>query len=183
MKTRRTKYRSKSGDALPDLNGLRERFPDAMAWLDAHGPVTYLGSGAARMVFRLHGGKTVAKLEYVNGYGLPRYNLREYKAYKEKFLPMAACRPILGGRILLMRSVRFPGRVERPPTSQLYNYFSAFGGGFISEPLHPPLVYPSTRFAEWASKITDWAQGGYTLTKPRRLVCYDASHEFQIPLS
>ncbi len=172
MKPRHTKYRHRDGIDLSDhLRWLADRFPEAKAWLDAHGPVTFIGAGAARRVFRLRGGRTMVKLDTSDD---AHYNLREYAAYKRKLLPMAACRPILNGRILLMRAVRFPGKVELPPAHQTY-YVPRVG----REPIHPPLVYQGTRFADWAAKITDWAQGGYTRTT-RKLVCYDVSHEFWI---
>lgn len=171
MKPRHTKYRHRDGYDIADImRWIEKRDPEVKAWLDAHGPVTYLGAGAARMVFRLRGGKTLAKVTKHD----PEYNLREYNAYKQKLLPMAACRPILGGRILLMRAVRFPGKVRTPPGME-YHVTPAHRW----EPLHPPLVYQG-RAAEWATKIHDWAQGGYTRTT-RKLVCYDASHEFWIP--
>ena len=183
VKPRHAKYRHKHGDTdqlQRKLAYLEEHLPDVKACLDAHGPVTFVGQGAARMVFRLRGGKTVAKVD-CSWDKSAKFNRREFKAYKQRLLPMAACRLILDGRILLMRAVRFPGQVRGSTFEPVYEYDSVFDNRYYRELYHPPLVKPHVRKAEWADKIQDWAQGGYTRTT-KKLVCYDVSHEYWIPL-
>ncbi len=137
-----------NGGEIPTHIQIRPKFIVFLEKLSQKGPIKFLGNGSDRATFLLPSGKTVVKIP-LSSCAMTQQE-REVAAYKRRKLPIAACRLLKNGAVM-MRAVK--------------TLTEAQGEKEVKKRDWNKLGY----------RLRDWCQVGFAANG--KLVCFDAGLE------